>query len=97
MATFMDLERIIYSLFMSKRQTCLGISEDVVLLGAPIALIIIEGHLDYSRKLTEVLEAVGIKVTPRSNDSNDDLQNLEKEEIEKDILDIKNAMLKMFQ
>jgi hypothetical protein len=45
---------------------------------------IVKGHLDYSRKLTEVLEAVGIKVTPRSKESNDDLQNLEKEQIEKD-------------
>uniref|UniRef100_A0A914QU04 Uncharacterized protein n=1 Tax=Panagrolaimus davidi TaxID=227884 RepID=A0A914QU04_9BILA len=108
---------------MSNRQTCLGISEDVVLLGAPATasakqweqmcmvvggriingyysidwllrllyrtmdvqftiagtgpvqsktetkilnfnlLHIIKGHLDYSRKLTEVLEAVRIKVS----------------------------------
>jgi hypothetical protein len=138
--------RVIYHclLAMSKRQDCVGIIEDVVLLGAPVTAStkqweqmctvvggriingycstdwllrflyrtmnvqftiagtgpvqsktekkivnfnlshIIKGHLDYSRKLTEVLEAVGIKVTPRSKDSNDDLQNLEKEQIEKD-------------
>ncbi|VDK67481.1 unnamed protein product [Litomosoides sigmodontis] len=30
---------------------------------------LIKGHLDYSRKLTEVLQAVGIRVTPRCNES----------------------------
>ena len=41
---------------------------------------IIKGHMDYSRKLTEVLEAVGVKVTPRSKESSEDLQKLEQEE-----------------
>uniref|UniRef100_A0AC34G7S0 Transmembrane and coiled-coil domain-containing protein 4 n=1 Tax=Panagrolaimus sp. ES5 TaxID=591445 RepID=A0AC34G7S0_9BILA len=45
---------------------------------------IVKGHMDYSRKLTEILEAVGIKVTPRSKASNDDLQKLEEDEISKD-------------
>ncbi|CAG9540801.1 unnamed protein product [Cercopithifilaria johnstoni] len=30
---------------------------------------LIKGHLDYSRKLTEVLEAVGVRITPRCNGS----------------------------
>ncbi|GMT16283.1 hypothetical protein PFISCL1PPCAC_7580 [Pristionchus fissidentatus] len=30
---------------------------------------VVNGHLDYSRKLTEVLDAVGIKVAPHSEDS----------------------------
>uniref|UniRef100_A0AC34G4I6 Transmembrane and coiled-coil domain-containing protein 4 n=1 Tax=Panagrolaimus sp. ES5 TaxID=591445 RepID=A0AC34G4I6_9BILA len=138
--------RVIYHclLSMSKRQDCVGIIEDVVLLGAPVTASskqweqmctvvggriingycstdwllrflyrtmnaqftiagtgpvqsktekkivnfnlshIVKGHMDYSRKLTEILEAVGIKVTPRSKASNDDLQKLEEDEIAKD-------------
>ena len=33
----------------------------------------VSGHMDYSRKLTEVLEAVGVKVTPHSSDSSENL------------------------
>lgn len=34
-----------------------------------------KGHLDYHRRLTEVLEAVGVKVSPRSKDvSTNDLE-----------------------
>ncbi|VDM51398.1 unnamed protein product [Toxocara canis] len=33
----------------------------------------VKGHLDYSRKLTEVLDAVGVKVTPHSDQSVVDL------------------------
>uniref|UniRef100_A0A0R3RQC3 DUF726 domain-containing protein n=1 Tax=Elaeophora elaphi TaxID=1147741 RepID=A0A0R3RQC3_9BILA len=114
---------------MTKRSTCYGIVNDVVLLGAPVTASpiqwqqisqivggriingycnsdwllrfiyrtmsiqftiagtgpvtcktekkivnfdlshLIKGHLDYSRKLTEVLEAVGIPITPRCDES----------------------------
>uniref|UniRef100_A0A0M3IIZ9 Transmembrane and coiled-coil domain-containing protein 4 n=1 Tax=Ascaris lumbricoides TaxID=6252 RepID=A0A0M3IIZ9_ASCLU len=123
--------RVLYHclLAMSKRPNCLGLVEDVVLLGAPVSASskewsqicrvvggriingycntdwllrflyrtmsvqftiagtgpvetknehkivnfnlshIVKGHLDYSRKLTEVLDAVGVKVTPHSDES----------------------------
>ncbi|VDN54288.1 unnamed protein product [Dracunculus medinensis] len=40
---------------------------------------LINGHLDYSRKLTEVLKAVGIKVTPHRENSSFNLSQVAKE------------------
>ncbi|TKR64674.1 hypothetical protein L596_025164 [Steinernema carpocapsae] len=39
---------------------------------------IVKGHLDYAEKLTEILEAVGIRVTPRSAESTEDLKAYER-------------------
>uniref|UniRef100_A0AC34RGP2 Transmembrane and coiled-coil domain-containing protein 4 n=1 Tax=Panagrolaimus sp. JU765 TaxID=591449 RepID=A0AC34RGP2_9BILA len=41
---------------------------------------IVKGHMDYSKRLTEVLDAVGVKVTPRSRTSDEDLQKYEQEQ-----------------
>uniref|UniRef100_A0A914VLQ6 Transmembrane and coiled-coil domain-containing protein 4 n=1 Tax=Plectus sambesii TaxID=2011161 RepID=A0A914VLQ6_9BILA len=134
--------RVIYHclLEMSRRGSCLGLIEDVVLLGAPVTASpkewrqmcrvvggrvingycttdwllkflyrtmsvqftiagtgpvenknerkivnfnlthLVSGHMDYSRKLTEVLEAVGVKVTPHSSESSENLaRELEKQ------------------
>uniref|UniRef100_A0A7E4USN5 DUF726 domain-containing protein n=1 Tax=Panagrellus redivivus TaxID=6233 RepID=A0A7E4USN5_PANRE len=38
---------------------------------------IVKGHMDYSKKLTEVLEAVGVKVTPHSQESSENLKKYE--------------------
>ena len=41
---------------------------------------IVKGHMDYSKKLTEVLDAVGVKVTPHSLASKEDLLKYEAEQ-----------------
>lgn len=41
---------------------------------------IVKGHLDYSKKLTQILEAVGVKVTPPSEESQENLQRYEAEQ-----------------
>ncbi|KAF7639212.1 hypothetical protein Mgra_00001442 [Meloidogyne graminicola] len=38
----------------------------------------VKGHLDYSKKLTKVLESVGARVAPLSSESKQDLERLEK-------------------
>ncbi|EFO24887.2 hypothetical protein LOAG_03591 [Loa loa] len=51
---------------------------------------LIKGHMDYSRKLTEVLEAVGVRVTPRCGQS---VLNVEKvtRKLNTDIIDFHTA------
>ncbi|TMS35414.1 hypothetical protein L596_002825 [Steinernema carpocapsae] len=39
---------------------------------------IVKGHMDYAQKLTEILEAVGVRVTPRSAASEEDLMAYER-------------------
>lgn len=140
---------------MTKRTTCYGIINDVVLLGAPVTASpiqwqqishivggriingycssdwllrfiyramsvqftiagtgpvtckmekkivnfnlshLIKGHLDYSRKLTEVLEAVGVRVTPRPDHSMLDMDEVTKE-ISTDIIDFDDEEEKKF-
>ncbi|MFH4978084.1 hypothetical protein AB6A40_004793 [Gnathostoma spinigerum] len=36
---------------------------------------IVKGHLDYAQKLTQILEAVGVRVTPQSDESSNDLSH----------------------
>ncbi|CAD5209695.1 unnamed protein product [Bursaphelenchus okinawaensis] len=45
---------------------------------------IIKGHMDYSKKLTEVLEAVGIRVSEYSKESKENLQKYFEEQAEKE-------------
>ena len=40
--------------------------------------------MDYAKKLTKVLEAVGVRVTPLSHDSRTDLEHLEEEQAAKE-------------
>ena len=41
---------------------------------------IVKGHMDYAKKLTKVLEAVGVRVTPLSRESKSNLQKLAEQE-----------------
>ncbi|VDM20318.1 unnamed protein product [Wuchereria bancrofti] len=135
---------------MTKRTTCYGIINDVVLLGAPVTASpiqwqqishivggriingycnsdwllrfiyramsvqftiagtgpvtckmerkivnfnlshLIKGHLDYSRKLTEILETVGVRVTPRPDHLMLDVDEVTRE-LNTDIIDFDDA------
>ncbi|EJW87233.1 hypothetical protein WUBG_01861 [Wuchereria bancrofti] len=51
---------------------------------------LIKGHLDYSRKLTEILETVGVRVTPRPDHLMLDVDEVTRE-LNTDIIDFDDA------